>query len=119
MVLCSLLWGLFNKGTAVSHHTGHRDCGVTDVGRVAAVLFVTLKLPYKKSTMKLLDIRRSLTFLLVALDNPPILGRCKCCKMDNRFSLHQLKAAGDLETVGKLHVCDFIGSFLLKYIDGT
>lgn len=29
--------------------------------------------------------------------------------------MHQLEAAGDLETVGKLHLCDFIGSFLLKY----
>lgn len=71
--------------------------------------------------MKLLDIRRSLTcqFFLVASDNTPIPGRCKGCKMDNRFSLHQLKAAGDLETVGKLLICDFIESFLLKYTHGT
>lgn len=68
--------------------------------------------------MTLLDIRRSLTFL-VASDIPPILGRCKSCKMYNRLSIHQLKAAGDLETVGELHVCDFIGSFPLKYRDGT
>lgn len=70
--------------------------------------------------MKSLDISRSLAcqLLLVASDNPSILGRCKSCKMENRFSLHQLKAAGDLETVGKLHVCDSIGTFLLKYTDG-
>lgn len=71
--------------------------------------------------MKLLGIRRIFIcqFLLMASDTPPVLGRCRSCKMDNRFSLHQLKAAGDLETVGKLHVCDFIGSFLLKYTART
>lgn len=46
-------WGLSSTSsavstvTAVSHHMDQGHSGVTAIGRVAAVLFVTLKLPYK------------------------------------------------------------------------
>lgn len=65
--------------------------GTMLLGRVVAVLFVTLKLLLDKNqTMKLLDMRGSLTcqFLLLASDNPPVpeggVG-VFCCKLNNKI----------------------------------
>lgn len=88
-------------------HTSHGDHGVTVIGRVVAVLFVTLKLLlYKNQTMKFLDMRRCFTcrFFLLASDNPPVLGRGARVfwgKLNQKILFASAEVARDLETAGK------------------